>query len=93
MEENIESSSINKLELPIFEKKIGDIKNKSNNYLEAIKHYKNSIIALKLLFDEEGLLTEEKATELIEEVGVINSYSDTSSSKSSILLSPNTRLG
>jgi hypothetical protein len=78
MEENINSSQINKLELPQFEKKLGDINNKSNNYLEAIKHYKNAIIALKLLFDEEGLLTEEKATELIEEVGVTMINPDTS---------------
>jgi hypothetical protein len=68
---NWDNNDINKLELPMFEKKLGDIKNKSHNYEEAIKHYKNSIIALKMIFDEEGLLTESKATELIEEIGVL----------------------
>lgn len=61
---------MNKLDIPRIEKKLGDVKLSEQNYEEALKHYKDSVISIKLLFDDEGFLTEEKATELIEEVGI-----------------------
>jgi len=59
-------------EIPRIEKKLGDVKNSEKNYDEAIIHYKNSIMALKILFDEDTSLLEDekKATDLIEEVGI-----------------------
>ncbi len=61
-----------KFEIPRIEKKLGDVKNSEKNYEEAIIHYKNSIMALKILFDEETSLSEDekKATDLIKEVGI-----------------------
>ena len=59
-------------EIPRIEKKLGDVKNSEKYYDEAIMHYKNSIMALKILFDEDTSLSddEKKATDLIEEVGI-----------------------
>ena len=59
-------------EIPRIEKKLGDVRNSEKNYEEAITHYKNSIMALKILFDEETSLIEDekKASELIEEIGI-----------------------
>jgi hypothetical protein len=68
MEHN--ENEVDKIERPIIEKKLGDIKNQAREFEEACNHYKNAIMALKILFDEEGLLNESKATELIEEIGV-----------------------
>lgn len=61
-----------KFEIPRIEKNLGDVKRSEKYYEEAITHYKNSIMALKILFDEEASLSEDekKATELIEEVGI-----------------------
>jgi tetratricopeptide (TPR) repeat protein len=61
-----------KFEIPRIEKKLGDVKNSEKNYEEAITHYKNAIMALKILFDEDTSLSEDekKATDLIEEVGI-----------------------
>lgn len=70
--ENCVNNSINeKLEIPSIEKKLGDVKIGEKNYKEAIHHYKSSIIAMKILFDEEHIFENDKnATELIEEVGI-----------------------
>jgi hypothetical protein len=70
MEQNNKEISENKFEIPYIEKKLGDLKNNAGEYEEAIGHYKKSILSLKILFDEEGLLDETKATQLIEEIGV-----------------------
>lgn len=60
-----------KSELSRIEKKLGDAKINENKYEEAIRHYKNSIMSLKLAFDEENTnFDDNKATELIEEVGI-----------------------
>lgn len=61
-----------KFEMPRIEKKLGDVKISEKKYEEAIHHYKNAIMVLKILFDEESSLVEDekKATELIEEVGI-----------------------
>ncbi len=61
-----------KFEIPRIEKKLGDVNNSEKNYEEAIAHYKNSIMALKILFDDEKSLAEDekRATDLIEEVGI-----------------------
>jgi hypothetical protein len=67
MEEN---SDLNKMERPGIEKKLGDIKIQAKEYEEAANHFKNAIFTLKVLFDEEGLLNETKATELIMDIGV-----------------------
>jgi hypothetical protein len=68
METNDES--VSKMERPGLEKKLGDIKVKSKEYEQAAHHFMNAIYGLKMLFDEEGLLNETKATELIEDIGV-----------------------
>jgi tetratricopeptide (TPR) repeat protein len=72
MENNNDAVHVTKFEIPLIEKKLGDVKVSEKNYEEAINHYKNSIMALKILFDEESTLLEDekKATELIEEVGI-----------------------
>ena len=59
-----------KIDIPEIEKKIGDLKRQSKIYDDAILHYTNSILAIKFLFDEEGLISEEKANELIEKIAV-----------------------
>ncbi len=67
------SNHNNRFEIPKIEKNLGDICSSQKNYLEAIHHYKNSIMALKIIFDEETSLEEDnekRATELIEEVGI-----------------------
>jgi hypothetical protein len=61
----------NSLDIPRIEKNLGDVKISEKNYDDAISHYKNSIMALKILFDDEKFSeNEKKATELIEEVGI-----------------------
>jgi tetratricopeptide (TPR) repeat protein len=62
-----------KLEIPRIEKKLGDVKLSEKDYEAAIHHYKNSIMALKILFDDEQYnngLDDLKAAELIEEIGI-----------------------
>jgi len=49
---------------------LGDAKRQSKDYEDALYHYKNSLLAIKLLFDEEGLVDEEKACFLIEKIAV-----------------------
>ena len=62
----------NKLEIPRIEKKLGDVKLSEKEFEEAIHHYKNAIMALKIVFDEDHFNNEDdlKASELIEEVGI-----------------------
>ncbi len=63
--------SPNRLEIPRIEKNLGDVKISEKNYEEAISHYKNSIMALKILFDDEKFSEDEKkASEIIEDVGI-----------------------
>jgi hypothetical protein len=54
----------------MIEKKLGDKKLEEKNYEEAINHYKNSILSIKLIFDEDDLINEEKASNLIEKIAV-----------------------
>ncbi len=59
------------LEIPRIEKNLGDAKISEKNYEDAISHYKNSIMALKIIFDNENFSEDDsKATELIEDVGI-----------------------
>lgn len=63
--------SPSRLEIPRIEKNLGDVKISEKKYEEAIPHYKNAIMALKILFDDEKFAEDEKkATELIENVGI-----------------------
>jgi tetratricopeptide (TPR) repeat protein len=59
-------------DIPKIEKQLGDAKIKEHNFEGAINHYKNSIMSLKILFDDDTSLTEDdkKATQLIEEIGI-----------------------
>jgi hypothetical protein len=53
------------------EKELGDLKNESGECEEAIKHYKNSILVLGVLFEEEALFEDEtRVNKLIDEIGV-----------------------
>ena len=72
MGDNINAESYTREEIPRIEKKVGDAKNAEKNYEEAIHHYKNSIIGLKKLFDEDTSLAsdDKKATDLIDEIGI-----------------------
>jgi tetratricopeptide (TPR) repeat protein len=70
---NIIKNHPNKLEIPKIEKQLGDEKRNEKNYKEAIIHYKNAIVALKIIFDDEHNTLQEdeqKATQLIEDVGI-----------------------
>ncbi len=69
--ENEHDLALSTMEIPRIEKKLGDVKITEKNYDEAIRHYKNSIMALKIIFDDEKFSEDEKkATEFIEEVGI-----------------------
>jgi tetratricopeptide (TPR) repeat protein len=68
---DLKDLSPNRLEIPRIEKNLGDVKISEKNYEDAISHYKNSIMALKILFDDEKFSEDEKkATEIIENVGI-----------------------
>jgi hypothetical protein len=57
------------MKIPEEEKKMGDEARTEKNYIKAISHYKNALVALRIIFNEEGL-SEDQATKVIEDVGV-----------------------
>lgn len=54
----------------MIEKNLGDERREKKYFEDAINHYKNSILSIKLIFDEDDLVDEEKASELIEKIAV-----------------------